>query len=153
PQLTPTMSPHFPSLLPTMANKLHMADRLPMMVDQPSSPGLSVARPSRLAFASAFVLPLAVLAFAGCSGSGGGGTGSVTPGATVQPELSRVEYGRLVDVYGLRVTPQGAEIDIFQRDVVIGGNIQDQRPTESNLSDSEITYDFLAADPDTLQPR
>src|SRR5690606_181752 len=72
---------------------------------------------------------------------------------TVQPELSRVEYGRLVDVYGLRVTPQGAEIDIFQRDVVIGGNIQDQRPTESNLSDSEITYDFLAADPDTLQPR
>ncbi|HIE70447.1 MAG TPA: hypothetical protein EYP98_09830, partial [Planctomycetes bacterium] len=67
--------------------------------------------------------------------------------------MARVEYGRLVDVYGLQVTPEGAAIALFRRDVIIGGNIQDQRPTESNLSDSEITYDFIAADPDTLQPR
>ena len=104
-------------------------------------------------FASAFVVPLALLAFAGCSGSGGGGVGNATPGATVQPELKLVEYGRLVDVYGLRVTPEGTAIALFRQDVVIGGNIQDQRPTESNLSDAEILYDFLAADPDTLQPR
>ena len=94
------------------------------------------------------------LTFAACSGSGGGGTvGNTTPGATVQPELARVEYGRLIDVYGLQVTPEGATIALFRRDVVIGGNIQDQRPTESNLTDTEITYDFIAADPDTLQPR
>ncbi|MFT7535515.1 MAG: hypothetical protein ACI85K_001468 [Hyphomicrobiaceae bacterium] len=109
----------------------------------------------RRTLASAFVVPLALLSFAGCSGSGGGGgTANSTPGGTVQPELSLVEYGRLVDVYGLQVTPGGTAIPVlFKADVVIGGNIQDQRPTESNLSDAEILYDFLAADPDTLQPR
>lgn len=90
--------------------------------------------------------------FAGCSGSSGG-VSTPTPGATVQPELSAVEYGRLVDVYGLRVSAQGTTTDVFRKDVLIGGNIQDQRPSNSNLSDSEITYDFFGADPDTLQPR
>ncbi|MGK0354199.1 MAG: hypothetical protein ACJAYX_004901, partial [Planctomycetota bacterium] len=94
----------------------------------------------RRTLASAFVVPLALLSFAGCSGSGGGGgTANSTPGGTVQPELSLVEYGRLVDVYGLQVTPGGTAIPVlFKADVVIGGNIQDQRPTESNLSDAEI---------------
>jgi len=75
------------------------------------------------------------------------------PGATVQPELTEVAYGRLVDVYGLRVADGEATVDLFQRDVLIGGNIQDERPTGSNLSDAEITYDFISADPDTLQPK
>ncbi|MFK7742942.1 MAG: hypothetical protein AB8H80_21700 [Planctomycetota bacterium] len=94
----------------------------------------------------------AALVLGGCGG-GGGGVGSSTPGATVQPELLSVEYGRLVDVYGLRMTPAGAVQDLFLKDVVIGGNIRDQRPTSSTLSDSEILYDFFGADPDTLQPR
>lgn len=90
--------------------------------------------------------------FAACSGGGGsGGGGSLGTGA--QARLVKVEFGRLVDVYGLQSTPQGATIALFRKDVVIGGNIQDQRPTNSNASDSEILYDFIASDPDTLQPR
>ena len=106
----------------------------------------------RRTFASVFVVPLALLAFAGCSG-GGATTANAIAGGTVQPELSMVEYGRLADVYGLRVTPEGTTIALFRGDVVIGGNIQDQRPTESALGDAEVLYDFIAADPDTLQPR
>ncbi len=93
---------------------------------------------------------LALAAAAACSG--GGSTGGVTPGSS-QPELVRVEYGRLVDVYGLQLTAEGSAIALYRRDIVIGGNIQDQRPTDSPLRDDEITYDFLGADPDTLQPR
>ncbi|MEO6593583.1 MAG: hypothetical protein ABIP94_02390 [Planctomycetota bacterium] len=88
----------------------------------------------------------------GCS-KGGGGVGSATPGATTQAALERVEFGRLADVYGLRVTTEGASRELFRRDVLVGPNIRDERPTTSNLLDSEITYDFIAADPDTLQPR
>ncbi|MCU0864770.1 MAG: hypothetical protein MUC36_13340 [Planctomycetes bacterium] len=93
-----------------------------------------------------------MLVAAACSG-GGAGTGQPAPGSTTQPELLRVQYGRLVDVYGIRVTPQGAIQDLFQRDVVIGANIEDQRPTNSTLRDDEVTYDFQGTDPDTLQPR
>ncbi|MBL8756310.1 MAG: hypothetical protein JNK15_23645 [Planctomycetes bacterium] len=53
----------------------------------------------------------------------------------------------------MQVTPEGAAIALYRRDIVIGGNIQDQRPTNSTLRDDEITYDFIASDPDTLQPR
>lgn len=108
----------------------------------------------RRTLASAFVVPLALFSFAGCSGSGGGGTANSTPGGTVQPELSLIEYGRLVDVFGLKVTAEGAAIPfLFQADVVIGGDIRDERVTGSNLSDAEILYDFLSANADTLQPR
>ena len=58
-----------------------------------------------------------------------------------------------MDVYGLRVTQAGATRALYQRDVVIGGNIEDQRPTGSSLRDDEVLYDFDGADPDTLQPR
>jgi hypothetical protein len=85
--------------------------------------------------------------------SGGGSRGTSTTGGSAQAELVRIEFGRLVDVYGLQVTPQGANIALYRKDVVIGGNIQDQRSTNSSVSDSEITYDFIASDPDTLQPR
>jgi hypothetical protein len=64
-----------------------------------------------------------------------------------------MEFGRLVDVFGLQVTPEGTAITLYRRDIVIGGNIQDQRPTNSSLRDDEVTYDFIASDPDTLQPR
>jgi hypothetical protein len=90
------------------------------------------------------------LALSACGGGGGGPTGGTTP--ATQAELLRVEFGRLVDVYGLQVTAGEAIPVLFQRDVVIGGNIQDQRPTNSSLRDDEVTYDFTTADPDTLQP-
>jgi hypothetical protein len=89
---------------------------------------------------------------AACSGGGGGASGALGP-ATTQPELIAVEFGRLVDVYGLRATPSGALTELYARDVVIGGNIADQRPASSNLTDAEITYDFIGADPDSLQQR
>ena len=104
---------------------------------------------SKLGLASA----LALSALLGGCGGGGGGVASATPGATVQPELLAVEYGRLVDIYGLQVTPQGASITLYRKDVVVGGNIQDERPTNSALSDNEILYDFIGTDPDTLQAR
>jgi hypothetical protein len=56
-------------------------------------------------------------------------------------------------VYGLRVTAQESIVTLFERDVVIGPDIEDERSAESNLRDDEITYDFIGADPDTLQPR
>lgn len=95
------------------------------------------------------------LASALLAACGGGGGGATTGGVqtTSSPQLQRVEFGRLVDVYGLQITPEGASIALYRRDVVIGGDIQDERPSNSALRDDEIQYDFLAADPDTLQPR
>ena len=132
------MSPDSQSLIPMMA------DKNLMIVDPRNS--------TRSVQIFALVAALALLVFTGCSGSGGG-VADATPGGTVQPELNLVEYGRLVDVYGLQVTPEGSAITLFRDDVMVGGDIQDQRPTESNLTDAEILYDFIAADPDTLQPR
>lgn len=96
---------------------------------------------------------LLLAALSACGGGGGGSGAPVTPGTTQQPQLLRVEYGRLVDVYGLQITNEGAIPALYRRDVVIGGNIEDQRPSNSTLRDDEVTYDFQSADPDTLQPR
>lgn len=89
---------------------------------------------------------------AACSGGGGAsGAGSGIAGGA--PELVAIEYGRLADVYGLQVTPEGSSIQLFRKDVLIGGNIQDQRPSNSSLRDEDITYDFISTDPDSLQAR
>src|SRR4030095_1129832 len=91
-----------------------------------------------------------------CSGGGGGSAG--TGGVTTHPELLRLEYGQLADVYCLRngvqvlYDPDGAETRnppgrAKGRDVLIGTNIRDQRPTNSALGDAEITYDFIGSDP------
>ncbi|MEO6595834.1 MAG: hypothetical protein ABIP94_13870, partial [Planctomycetota bacterium] len=66
--------------------------------------------------------------------------------------MQRVEYGRLADVYGFDVSGEGSTIALFRRDVVIGPDIRDERATNSGLQDSEISYDFLAVDPDTARP-
>jgi hypothetical protein len=124
---------------------LRLADRAPSIRPIPARRRAGRHSPARCATV------LALAAVTACSG-GGGSTGGTTPGSG-QAELVRVEYGRLVDVYGLQVTPEGAAIALHRRDVVVGGNIQDQRPTNSTLRDDEITYDFIASDPDTLQPR
>lgn len=112
----------------------------------PSRPPFGAERRRSLAH---WLLPFAVAA---CSHGGGGG--APAPNAeTVHPELIAVEFGRLVDVYGLRTTPTGSVLALHERDVVVGLDIDDQRSAESTLSDAEVLYDFLANDADTLQPR
>ena len=98
-------------------------------------------------------LAFAAILISACGRSGGLPEGSA-PEATVQPELIGVAYGRLVDVYGLEVTANGeASMALYRRDVPIGSDIRDQREADSYITDAEIIYDFLAVDPDTLQPR
>jgi hypothetical protein len=63
--------------------------------------------------------------------------------------LVKVEFGRLVDVYGY----QQGSFTLYQSDVLVGSDIQDERPNNSNIPDSDILFDFLSANPDTLQPR
>jgi hypothetical protein len=97
-----------------------------------------------------WLVPLALAA--ACSR--GGGDGGPTPDLdTVHPELIAVEFGRLVDVYGLRTTATGSVLALYERDVVVGLDLDDQRPATSTLGDAEVLYDFLANDSDTLQPR
>ena len=98
------------------------------------------------------VVLAALSALAACSSGGGGTNPSVTP-TTTQPQLLRVQYGRLADIYGLQVTPEGSTIALYRRDVVVGPNIQDERGTNENKRDDEVLYDFVGSDPDTLQPR
>ncbi len=108
--------------------------------------------------ASVRTLGAVLFAFGAASCSGGGGTvggASVgTPSATNQVES--VDYGRVADIYGIRTTSAGQSIELFQRDVLIGRNIRDERisgTASEGKSDAEVRYDFLSADPDTLQPR
>ncbi|MCC6783205.1 MAG: hypothetical protein IT457_10215 [Planctomycetes bacterium] len=87
--------------------------------------------------------------------SGGGGAGGIGPGNpnTGNAQLTRVVYGRLADIYGLRTTPTGVTVELYQTDVMLGPDIQDERPTNSTLRDSEILYDFIGTNPDNLQAR
>ncbi|MEZ5963309.1 MAG: hypothetical protein R3F56_05615 [Planctomycetota bacterium] len=89
---------------------------------------------------------------AGCSGSGGGASGVGGGGSAA---LVSVESGALVDVYGLRRTTGGSfTASLFQRDVLIGSDIVDERDGATRTKkDNEILYDFLSANPDNLQPR
>ncbi|MEC7583252.1 MAG: hypothetical protein VYE77_02960 [Planctomycetota bacterium] len=64
-----------------------------------------------------------------------------------------VEYGRLVDVYGLRETQVGAIISRYERDVIVGSDIQDERGPGDNRPDSEVLYDFIGTELEALQPR
>ncbi len=96
------------------------------------------------------------LSFSACSGGGGGsgegGTGAASDGIT----LMSIHAGRLVDVYGLVGDEAGSStgaIELYETDVLIGNDIQDERQVNENKADSEITYDFIGADPATLQPK
>jgi hypothetical protein len=91
------------------------------------------------------------LALSGCSGSGGSGTSGI--GANTGAHLVSIQYGKLVDVYGLRNIAGSTVIDLFQSDTLVGIDIQDERDSGSNKKDNEILYDFISANPDTLQPR
>jgi len=89
--------------------------------------------------------------FHGCGGSGGGSA----PGssATEGIQLLRIQHGKLVDVYGLKSLNGAQIVSLHQADMLVGPDIQDERDTGSNKRDDEILYDFLSANPDTLQPR
>jgi hypothetical protein len=95
-------------------------------------------------------LMLLLLLSTGCQR---GDPGGQEPGDTTQPQLQRVEYGRLVDVYGLGASADGLIPTLFRADVVIGADIEDQRPADSTLFDADVQYDFFGTDPATLQPR
>jgi hypothetical protein len=115
-----------------------------------SDPGtLLTERPRSCA---APLLLFAVSAFGGCGGSGdsAAGAGGAPRGNAA---LSRVEYGRLVDVYGLARSGQAMTVVPYRADVLIGPDIQDQREPNSSKQDHEILYDFVSANPDNLQPR
>lgn len=102
---------------------------------------------SRRRSAGSVLAMASLLVAAACSRSGGGDTADL---AAAKIRLERVEFGRLVDVYGLG---DDGSLALFERDVVIGTNVEDERPPESTVADSAIRYDFFGADPDTLQPR
>ena len=103
-------------------------------------------RSSGLVLTASFVL-------AACSGSGGGGTTAAATPSGAHPQLVRVDFGRLVDVYGLQPASEGSGIALYAKDVLVGPDIQDERQAGENKRDEEIRYDFLSADPDTLQGR
>ena len=99
------------------------------------------------------LLPIAAAILASACGGGGGG-GSIpgsSPGGNA--ELLAVHQGRLVDVYGLRNINGELNFSLFQTDVLIGPDIQDERDTAENKPDEDILYDFTSANPDNLQPR
>ena len=103
----------------------------------------------RICNRSFYSMTLALLLASGCSrGSGGAGPVPAQP-ITGNNTLERVEFGRAVDVYGLR----NGEVTPFRQDVVIGLDIADERPTGSAIEDSEILYDFFGVDPATFQER
>ncbi len=89
---------------------------------------------------------------AGCGGGGGNAPGLGAGGTTA---VLAVEYGSLVDVYGFRRTAAGGfGTALVAQDVLIGADIVDERDgANRNKRDNEILYDFLAANPDNLQPR
>ena len=94
---------------------------------------------------------LAGLVLNGCSGSGSSSSDLNVVDSGVQ--LIAVHQGKLVDVYGLRTVQNSQVIDLYQTDMIVGLDIQDERDSGSNKRDSEILYDFVNANPDTLQPR
>jgi hypothetical protein len=92
-----------------------------------------------------------LLTLASCGGgSGGSGSGLSTPTGA---RLTAIQHGKLVDVYGFKTLGGAKVVELFQSDMLVGPDIQDERDSGSNQKDEEILYDFISANPDTLQPR
>ncbi len=97
-------------------------------------------------------LALAALFLPSCGGGGGGAAGAKASAGGI--ELVEIASGRLADVYGLVQLSNGKTVlRLFQKDVLVGPDIQDQRDANSDVLDRDITYDFDGFDPDTLQPK
>lgn len=92
----------------------------------------------------------AALILGGCGGSGDGPSSSVPGVGGSNARLASVEFGLLADVYGLDAS---GFTELYRKDVMVGADIQDERTALASVSNSQITYDFLSADPDNLQPR
>jgi hypothetical protein len=110
-------------------------------------------RTRRSLFAStSFLAPLLFLAtaFGGCSS---GSDPNLTAAQSGDADLVAAKVGRLVDVYGLRSTALGVDIELFETDVLVGPDIQDERDSGSQKRDSDITFDFFGVNPGNLQPR
>ncbi|MEM7199653.1 MAG: hypothetical protein AAF628_05265 [Planctomycetota bacterium] len=77
------------------------------------------------------------------------------PGAVAGPplRLAQVHSGNLVDVYGLRPASTGTAIELYQRDLLVGPDIRDERHSGSAEDDEDILYDFIGTDPESRQPR
>ncbi len=104
----------------------------------------------------AIALALAlVFGHSACSSGGSDGTGAAptTTGGTGNARLLAVEYGRLVDIYGLVDIAGESSVELFENDVMVGPDIQDERSGNSSKADGEILYDFISPNPDNLQPR
>jgi hypothetical protein len=101
----------------------------------------------------ALVGGLAVTLGLGGCGSGGNGSASGVDAGGGGAYLVGMQHGKLVDVYGLRTIAGSQVIELFQTDVIVGIDIQDERDSGSNKTDEEILFDFISANPDTLQPR
>ncbi|PIE24366.1 MAG: hypothetical protein CSA62_03535 [Planctomycetota bacterium] len=105
---------------------------------------------------TARLLGLLVLAMGllltGCDNGGGGSATGGSAASNGDADVLQLRTGRLVDVYGLQKTAHGSVVQLFERDVLIGSNIQDERDANSNKKDSEITYDFFGFNPENLQP-
>ncbi len=122
-----------------------MKETLPA-IESRNPPGFS----PRVDFFSLLPL-LTLLTLFSCGGGGGGGGKTATSGGI---ELIEVATGRLADVYGLIQQKNGkTAIKLFQKDVLVGPDIQDQRNGSGKTPDQAITYDFDGFDPDTLQPK
>ena len=99
--------------------------------------------------ASTLCAAATLFALGSCSSGGGSSsTASAVGGSSLRIEA--VEFGRLVDVYGFDANDS---IILAEKDVMIGSDIKDQRPANSAIPNEQILFDFLSADPDTLQPR
>ncbi len=100
----------------------------------------------------AFLAALPLFVTSSCSSEGQSPAGQTQP-QSGNTTIRSVQFGRLVDVYGLRATATGLILELFQEDVLVGPDIQDERDSKSEKADHEILYDFISPNPETLQPR
>jgi hypothetical protein len=99
------------------------------------------------------LLPLSILAavLPSCGGSGGSSPSSL--GQPTGAHLTRIQHGKLADIYGLKSLNGSQIVELYQADMLVGPDIQDERGSNSTKRDSEILYDFISANADSLQPR
>lgn len=106
------------------------------------------------AFSTAALTCGALLFPAACGGGGGSGGSAATPGAnTGDADLLAISYGRLVDVFGLQDVNGVRSSVLFRRDVVINLEVEDGRLPGEIKADADVRYDFIGADPSSLQTR
>jgi hypothetical protein len=112
----------------------------------PPGTGLERATPLRVSpLRPSSALPWVCAALASC-GSHHPGAPAATAGAL---ELVAVRAGRLADVWGLE---RGNPV-LYERDVLVGPEVGDEREPGSAVPDAAVLYDFVPGDRETLQPR